>query len=42
MNSERRRDRLCRAVGLMLACAILGPPFVVVCYFAVSGMRGES
>lgn len=40
MESERRRDRLCRTVGLMLACAILGPPFVVVCWFAVDGLRG--
>jgi hypothetical protein len=41
MNRDRRRDRWCRIAGTVLACALLGPPFFVVCYLAVSGMRGD-
>ena len=33
--ADRLRDRWCRTAGLVLACAILGPPFAVVCYLAV-------
>ena len=29
-----------RALVDLVACAILGPPFVVVCWFAVDGLRG--
>jgi hypothetical protein len=36
---ERRRDRWLRVAGTVIACAILGPPFVVVFWVAVRGLR---
>jgi len=41
VSRERRRDRWLRTAGLVLACAILGPPFFVVCYLAVSGLNAS-
>lgn len=37
---ERRRDRWCRASAVVLACSLLGPPFVVTMYLALRGLRG--
>jgi len=39
MDGERRQDRYLRIAGTVLACSVLGPPFVVVVYLAVRGMR---
>lgn len=38
-NDERRRDRWLRASALVLSCALLGPPFVVITYLALDGLR---
>lgn len=36
---ERRRDQWCRRAGLVLACAILGPPFAAVMVLALDELR---
>lgn len=38
-DERRRRDRWCRRAGLLLSCALLGPPFVVITFLALDGLR---
>lgn len=40
MESESIRDRLGRFLFLAGVALVLGPPFVVVCWLALDGLRG--
>ena len=40
MERERRRDRLGRFLFVAGVAIVLGPPFVVVCWLALDGLRG--